>query len=274
MLQGDVSALGKSEWPAAFHALEYKGSVRELRETIIDVKSAVNALAAPLQDAAFACRTLRYEVVEGKIAAIIIDESVRLLAKLVVCAAGVGNEQAAAALDFPAPATQRRPLRQMLIKGPPWKLYGHCIVADPKPRVTVTSHSLPDGTGVFYLGGGIAEKACKLVTEQDSINFAISEMSAVFPKVDWAQYEWAVWDVDRAEPHQSVRFMPSEPTVTVKENCLLCWPTKMVFAPALAARIVFEVEERITASDEAPALPLSDAQVGKYPWELANWRRA
>jgi hypothetical protein len=175
-------------------------------------------------------------------------------------------------LPFAQPATQRRPLKQILIRGAPGKLYGHCIVADPKPRVTVTTHFGPDGILIWYLGGNVAEKAAGMA-DGEALAFARKEMAAIFPRVDWDACEWAVWSVDRAEPHQSLRFMPAEPAVSAAGNCLLAWPTKMVFAPALAAKIVREVSQRLPATGQPPpVLPLPPATVGKYPWELADWQ--
>lgn len=277
MLRGEVDALERDAWPAAFHELEYRGTVRTLKETVIDVKSAVQALAKPLAQAVYRCDDLKLLASGGDVTTLEISaagqEPLRLHARCVIFTAGSGNELAAAQLGLPQPATQRRPLRQMMLRGPAWKLFGHCIVADPKPRVTVTSHTLLDGTPIWYLGGNLAEKACKLASEDEAIAFTRQELSAIFPKVDWRTFPIATWDVDRAEPHQSVRFMPSEPTVVARGNCLLAWPTKLVFAPGLATRLAQAVAERLAPTSlPLPALPLPPAIVGQYPWELARWK--
>ena len=277
MLQGEVDSLKREEWPAAFRDLDYRGAVRVLKETIIDVKSAVTSLAAPLQDVSFQVSDMKLEFAGDELRRMELltngGPSCVIKPKLAVFTAGAGNELPANSLPLAQPATQRRPLRQILVKGIPHQLYGHCIVADPKPRVTITSHTLRDGTPVWYLGGNVAEKACKMATEEESIRFAADELNAIFPKVKWSEYGWAVWDVDRAEPHQSSRFMPSEPTVQVVGNSMIAWPTKLVFAPGLATRITQEVAERISPSLPAPSLPLPKAVVGEYPWDLATWRR-
>lgn len=277
MLQGEVDSLKREEWPAAFRDLDYRGAVRVLKETIIDVKSAVQSLASPLADVSYQVDEMKLDVTGEELRGIELrtrdGAACRIKPKLAVFTAGAGNELPANLLPLPQPATQRRPLRQILVKGVPHKLYGHCIVADPKPRVTVTSHTLRDGTPVWYLGGNVAEKACKLATEEESIRFAADELSAIFPKVKWNQFEWAAWDVDRAEPHQSSRFMPSEPTVQIVGNSMIAWPTKLVFAPGLASRITQEASERITPGSSAQQLPLPKAQVGEYPWDLVTWQK-
>jgi glycerol-3-phosphate dehydrogenase len=276
MLQGDVAALPENEWPAAFGALRYRGAVRALQETIIDVRSAVVALAKPLAGRAFQVDQIQVQADGDQVQALDLSmpdgQTCRLRPRFLVTTAGAGNEAFSKALPFPQPATQRRPLRQILVRGVPHALYGHCIIADPKPRVTVTSHRMTDGTPVWYLGGNVAEKAWQM-DEAAALKWARSELTAIFPKHDWAAYDYACWDVDRAEPHQSVRFMPSEPTVQVQGNCALAWPTKLVFAPGLASKIA---SEAITHAQPMPApeLPLPAAEVGQYPWDLADWRKS
>ncbi len=274
LLDGPVDALPPEQWPAAFAALQYKGSVRVLQETVIDVRSAVLALANPLAGRVYQVDEIVPQVAGDAMQSLELHSAGQLTSRLrprfLVTTAGVGNELFSQALPYPQPATQRRPLRQILVRGVGPRLYGHCLVADPKPRVTITSHTLVDGTPVWYLGGNVAEKACKLTTAAESIRFAASELRAIFPKHDWSRYAYATWDVDRAEPHQSVRFMPSEPTVDVLGNCALAWPTKLVFAPGLASKITAAASARV-APLPAPNLPLPPARVGASPWDLATW---
>ena len=274
MLQGDVSALPEAEWPEGFRALGYRGSIRALEETIIDVRSALVSLASPLRGRVFRAEEIKPLTQGDTITALDLSSSdgtsCRLRPRFVVSTAGVGNDLFAGALPFPQPATQRRPLRQIMVRGVPHSLFGHCIIADPKPRVTITSHHLTDGTPVWYLGGQVAEKGWQMSVDE-SIRFAARELKSIFPKHDWSSYAYAAWDVDRAEPHQSVRFMPSEPTVSVVGNCALAWPTKLVFAPGLASKITEEVSARIPPLP-APSLPLPPAEVGIYPWDQAKWQ--
>ena len=273
MLQGDVSALPEAEWPEGFRALGYRGGIRALEETIIDVRSALVSLASPLRGRVFRAEEIKPQTQGDIITALELSSSdgtsCRLRPRFVVSTAGAGNELFAGALPFPQPATQRRPLRQILVRGVPHAVFGHCIIADPKPRVTITSHNLVDGTPVWYLGGQVAEKGWQM-SEDESLRFAAKELMSIFPRHDWSGYAYATWDVDRAEPHQSVRFMPSEPTVSVVGNCALAWPTKLVFAPGLASKITEKVANRIQPLP-SPSLPLPPAEVGSYPWDLAKW---
>ncbi len=277
MLKGAVDALPEEKWPEVFRQNNYRGTVRALQETVLEIKSVVSAMAAPLAGRIFRAQGIDLLVADGKLEGAKLYASNHapciLRSRLYVFTAGTGNESPAQQLPVAQPATQRRPLKQVLVRSAPGQLFGHCIVADPKPRVTVTTHTLDTGEMVWYLGGNVAEKATHL-SDAEALAFAAREMAAIFPKVNWQEKFWAVWPVDRAEPHQSVRFMPAEPTVVAAGNCLIAWPTKLVFAPGLAAKLAQEVATRLPAGDlPPPQLPLPPAQVGRYPWELAEWTK-
>jgi hypothetical protein len=276
LLQGDVETLTDEEKPPVFGKIGYTGHVRMLKETIIDTKGAVESLTGPNRPHLYQSGRTEWYFGDGGIEKLIMEsadgEKFSLQARQWIITAGIGNEIAASDLPFPQPCTQRRPLRQVMVKNVPGNLYGHCIIADPKPRFTVTTHFLADGTAVWYLGGNIAEKSAHL-SEEESIRFARKELEAVFPRHDWQKSQFATWYGDRAEPHQSSRFIPAEPTVQEFGNCLLAWPTKLVFAPGLASKILTLVQEKLRDNPAAPtpALPLPQAPVGSYPWETANW---
>ena len=194
---------------------------------------------------------------------------VELTAKAYLFTAGAGNEMAATQLGFPMPATQRRPLKQVMLRNVPWTLYGHCIQASPKPRATITTHP----GGYWYLGGDIAEKSVGK-THQETLRFTAAELTAIFPGIDWNQFDYATCDIDRAEPHTDSGKLPPEPVLRTQGNAALAWPTKLVLAPALADRALTWAKETAQPTGKADSLPLPAAPVGSYPWELAtNWSR-
>ena len=165
-------------------------------------------------------------------------------------------------------STQRRPLRMFLARGLPHPLFAHCLVPEPKPRVTVTTHPFLGGH-VWYIGGNVAEKAVGM-NDADALRWVQSEMRALFPWLDWRAVRWAIHDVDRAEP-QSSKLLPSAPTLLPVGNAALAWPTKMAFAPALALKTLHWLQERrVEPSGRTTALPLPRAEVGRYPWEEAR----
>ncbi len=272
LMSGAAEAVATAEIPDLIKKCQ---PVRLLKETIIDTKSAITALATPHAAVIYhapAAETA-WETNKDGLAAAVIRGTTRLTADAWVFAAGAGNELPAGLLPFSQPATQRRPLRQVMVKGVPTAFYGHCVAADPKPRFTITSHRHADGSLVWYLGGNVAEKGATL-TDDETIAFARKELQAVFPNIDWTKMLYATWAGDRAEPKQTSRFMPAEPTTIRSGNCLLAWPTKLVFAPGLASRVLAELRHVQLEPNGEPSLdlPLEKAPLGEYPWEAADWR--
>jgi glycine/D-amino acid oxidase-like deaminating enzyme len=243
---------------AAFPAPVTRGPVYEMQEKVLETKSLVAALA----------KTLQGRIFKGE--ATVFNNQVTvngaaLTAKAIIFTAGAGNEAL-------SQKTQRRPLRQVMVKPMPEALYGHGIVGKPKPRVTITSH--PDGKGSFiwYLGGNISEEGATL-TEAETLAFAKKELQDIFPAIDWSQKEWATWHGERAEAFDPSGHLPAGPHIDVQGNTLIAWPTKMTFAPALADQIVgWLSQNNITPSVETPPPPLPAAEIGLYPWENATWQ--
>jgi glycerol-3-phosphate dehydrogenase len=126
MLQGDVNALPKEQWPQAFHELHYRGSVRALQETIIDVRSALLSLARPPAGSLFKVDEISPNISGETVTSLDLKRAdgvgCRLKPRFLVTTAGAGNEAFSNALPFPQPATQRRPLRQILVRGVPHRV--------------------------------------------------------------------------------------------------------------------------------------------------------
>ncbi len=245
-----------------------RGPVYEMQEKVLEVKSLIAALAKNLQG-----RILKgapQEILpDGQVAV----AGIALQAQVIIFTAGTGNEMALKMLRVPELLTQRRPLRQIMVRPMPQALYGHGIVGAPKPRVTVTSH--PDGTGgyVWYLGGNIAEQSAPL-SKDEALHFAKKEMQEIFPAIDWSQKEWASWYGDRAEPLDSEGRLPSGPCIQQRGKVLIAWPAKLTFVPALADNIFSWLKKSgIQPSPVTPPPDLPAADIGLYPWEEASWQR-
>jgi hypothetical protein len=202
----------------------------------------------------------------------VVVSGISLQAKIIIFTAGTGNEEALRLLNVKEQHTQRRPLRQIMVKPMPYALYGHGIVGQPKPRVTVTSHPLGNGHYVWYLGGNLAEEGAKL-TEAEALHFAKKEMQDIFPHLDWEQKEWASWCGDRAEPFDASGRLPPGPCIQQRGKILIAWPTKLTFVPALSDRIFDRLQEigvMPTPKTAPPDLP--ETEIGPYPWEEAAWQ--
>ena len=265
--------LKRDEFPEALtQDKKFKGPVYGLPEKVLDVRSLLTALARPLKGAILKAAVTEV-MPDGQVAIEQAGRSQALQAQLVIFTAGAGNEDAFRFLRLDAGKfTQRRPLRQVMVKHLPFALYGHGVVSAPKPRLTVTAARVDDEGYVWYLGGDIAEKGAAMDDAQ-AIDFAAQELAAVFPAIDWSNRQWATWFGDRAEPANPDGHLPAGPHVHQRGRVLMAWPTKLTFAPALADRVL----EYIKTHHIAPHHPLPDldgwpqAGHGSYPWETATW---
>lgn len=269
-MQSEVRALEYEAWPAALREGGYRGSVYEIAETVVDVKSICRALATPVRE-----RILRGSVVDAEIAAdgtlrAIRADAVRLTADAFIFTAATGNETLAAMLGLEAGIAQRRPLRQIMLRGRLPLLYGHGVSANPKPLITITSHRLEEDN-VWYLGGGVAEAGAHL-SEREAIAQARQLLQQSLPRLELSGLRWASQLVERAEPHAASR-LPDGPALLERANAVICWPTKLVYAPALAERaLAFAARLVQPRGLAAPDIPLPSAELGFYPWETALWQ--
>ncbi|MCE9507506.1 MAG: FAD-binding oxidoreductase [Alphaproteobacteria bacterium] len=263
-VRGRVQRLQRGGYPAVLQ----RGPVYEMQEKVLETKSLIAALAQNLKG-----RIFRGEVQEIAPDGRVVVSGIPLQAKAVIFTAGAGNETALSLLQIKEQHTQRRPLRQIMVKSLPQALYGHGIVGQPKPRVTVTSHPLSTGGYVWYLGGNVAEEGAKL-SAAEALAFAKKEMQDIFPHLDWEQKEWASWLGDRAEPFDAEGQLPPGPYIQQRGKVLIAWPTKLTFAPALADQVFALLQERGVSPSPSTASPLLDeAEIGHYPWEEAQWQR-
>ncbi len=271
MVNAATSKLKQAEIPDALKASgkKFKGSVYSMPEKVLDVRTLVQALAAPLKGRLF----------KGDVTEILPDgqaaiNGMVMQAQMLIFTSGTGNEDAFKMLKIDKQLAQRRPLRQIMVRPVHDALYGHGIVGKPKPRMTVTAH--PNGRDgyVWYLGGSVAEESAAM-DDAAAIDFARKELQAVFPHMDWTNKQWATWAGDRAEPYDEDGQLPPGPFVQQRGRVLIAWPTKLTFAPALADRIADKLRDKkiIPEYKTEPPAELPPAEVGRYPWETAVWRK-
>jgi glycerol-3-phosphate dehydrogenase len=247
---------------------KFKGAVYRLPEKVLDVKSLARALVKSLDGRIFRAKA-ENALPDGTVTV----GGKKMKAQAVIFAAGAGNEKVFEQMKVETKHTQRRPLRQVMVKTLDEPINGHGIVAHPKPRVTITSHPLPSGGYVWYFGGNIAELGAKM-TEEETIRFAKSEMKEMFPLIDWEDREWATWAGDRAEPFAEDGRIPPGPHIHQRGQVLIAWPVKLTFAPLLADKVLDWLKTReITPQAKTPPPDLPAAKIGGYPWERAKWVR-
>jgi hypothetical protein len=270
MTKAKTRKLNFQEIPKALAGL--KGlPVYELPEKVLDVASLVDELSAPH----------RVQIRKGSVNELSRDGSLsvsglQIKAQVVICAAGLGNEEFLVMLDVAKETAQRRPLRQLMVKTMPYPLYGHGITTSYKPRVTVTSHPLSSGGYVWYLGGAIADETLSL-TEDDAIEYAMKEMKDIFEHLDWTGKQWATWYGLRAEAFSQNGRLPDGPVIQEYGNALVIWPTKLTLAPLLAEKVIALLNEkgvRPKFSETQPKFDnLSFPNTASFPWDQAAWSK-
>jgi hypothetical protein len=270
MTKAKTRKLDAREVPKALDGLKNL-PVYELPEKVLDISSLVDVLSAPY----------KYQIRKGNVDSLTRDGSltvsgVLLKAQIIICAAGLGNEELLALMDVAKEKTQRRPLRQLMVKAMPFPLYGHGITTSFKPRITVTSHPLPSGGFVWYLGGAIADETLYL-TEDDAITFAKKEMYELFGHLDWAGKEWATWFTFRAEAFSQNGRLPSGPVVQEYGNAMVLWPTKLTLAPLLGDIVLARlVEKGVRPKHSGRTSLLNNMEfppLARFPWDQASWRQ-
>ena len=118
-----------------------------------------------------------------------------------------------------------------------------------------------------YLGGLVAVKHIDS-SDEEAINFAKQELSILFPHINWEDKEWGTLSIDRAEPYTSTGFLPEGPAIREKANCMLAWPTKLTYAPAITDKVLDKLlAENITPSGTTTdSLGTNAPEFGSYPW--------
>lgn len=270
LVNTSTKKLKKDDYPDVLKEKpKFKGPVYMLPEKVVEVRSLVQALSAHLKGRLFTGEATEI-LPDGQVAV----SGVVMQAQLIIFMAGTGNEQALKLLKVQQQHTQRRPLRQIMVRTMPYALYGHGIVSAPKPRVTVTSHPAEGGGYIWYLGGAIAEESAGM-EEGPALEFARKELTDIFPDIDWNNREWATWYGDRAEPYDEKGDLPPGPFIHQRGRVLLAWPAKLTFAPALSDHIFNWLKDKdihpVPRKLKAPNLPV--ASIGSYPWEMADWRK-
>ncbi|MEM7622034.1 MAG: FAD-dependent oxidoreductase [Planctomycetota bacterium] len=194
------------------------------------------------------------------------DGVVEVEASSVVCAAGIGNEALISELGGDAPSVcQRRPLHQVVGRGAPVVLNGHCLQASDKPALTVTTGEL-DGERTWYLGGDLAETGVGLSSDEQCTR-ARTAVERCLGWLDVSGVVWSSFEIDRAEGKTEDGKRPDGPVVReIVPGVVAVWPTKLVLAPVAAERVVEAIgmPRGGTGEDGLGALP--EARVGEVVW--------
>ncbi|WP_116367884.1 FAD-dependent oxidoreductase [Parahaliea mediterranea] len=276
LLRGRVEKLARRDYPAPLQSSAFQGQVYRLVDLVLDVPSLLHTLSERYRDSIFRIDwdTCQLACEEGK--AELRWPHCTLQPRQVLLSAGAGNEELMRRLGASAPAMQRRPLQQVLVKhqyrAP---FYAHCSGSNPSPRLTISSHRTAGDEPVWYLGGDLATENTD-AEPSELIDKAQNELRELMPWLDLGQSEWATIRLDRAEPRQSKLLKPDAAYLGPVEgvhNALVGWPTKLTLSPDLAAAVEAHLQAQGVA--RGPATDLSQlAALGRPPIATPCWDEA
>ena len=279
LTRGRVEAVHPDRRPPLLRTSEFSGSLYKLEDLVIDVPSLVANLANNIEGCCYLIDWQAAELQRDTQEQISLtlnqgDQPLTINAKQFIFTAGKGNAQLLDQLGLSAPAMQIRPLQQVMVKHSyGFDFYGHCLGAETSPRLTISSHRLPHGEHIWYLGGSLAEKGATMAAE-DLIELAKAELAELIPWVNLASADWATLPVVRAEPRQPGLVRPDKAFVAAAAgaaNLLVGWPTKLTLAPNFANQTLELLRERglTPGASPQPRLDLPLASIARTPWDLA-----
>lgn len=278
-VRGRVEPVARAERPPIFAAPGFSGSLYRLVDLVLDVPSLVVALADNCPDAIYSLTGTATAWTRADTGRLILDLKTatgaqRLAPAAFVFAAGAGTAGLLAAIGAAAPAMQRRPLHQVMVRHRyPHALHGHCLGRETTPRLTISSHPTGGGEQVWYLGGTLAEQGVGMEPEA-LIALARQELAALLPWINLGPARWATLAVERAEPRQPRLLRPDQAFADWAgngANALVAWPTKLTLCPHLADRVAERLAQRgiVPSGTAPPVLPLPRPPLAPTPWETA-----
>ncbi|WP_049630875.1 FAD-dependent oxidoreductase [Cellvibrio sp. pealriver] len=283
--RGRIDPVHPDRRPPLLRNNHFSGSLYRLEDLVIDTPSLVANLAHNIEGNAFLIDWDNAQLEKDNAGVVSLriqtpTHSIHLRAQQFIFTAGKGNAALLQQIGLNSPAMQLRPLQQVMVKHHhPFDFYGHCLGHETTPRLTISSHRLPDGTHVWYLGGSLAEKGAQMASDE-LIALAQAELRELIPWVNLDTSEWATLRIDRAEPLQPGFVRPDNAFIAAAEgaaNVLVGWPTKLTLAPNLANQALERLQaagiQPATQTTHEPMTNLHDylayAEPAKTPWDEA-----
>ncbi|MDP6691676.1 MAG: FAD-dependent oxidoreductase [Alphaproteobacteria bacterium] len=261
------------DWPSVL-AQDSGGHLFDVDEAVIDIPEVLAALQNLHHGRVRGLpEGTNLSLSESSQGGMIVDTgTVRIQTQRLVLTAGAGNEILLDQAGLPQFACQRRPLRQVIVRGMTQPIFMHCIGKNPKPLATITSH--PDGGNGYYwyVGGLLAEKGVAQ-DPAELIRIAKAELRRLLPGADFSQSGWATHHVDRAEPAGQGGLRPGSALALRQGAVIVGWPTKLALAPVLADKIVAllradEMKQGVEDIDALDRLPTP--VIAQPPWQAVR----
>jgi len=145
-----------------------------------------------------------------------------------------------------------------------------------KPLASITTHELNDGTLIWYLGGGVAERD-KDANPDDMYKQTMQAFAKYLPNIDFSKTKWATLPIDRVEGKSKTdSWMPDTPTIHETDDALYCWPTKLTFAPMLSDMVLERLQKRDIhpSHTQTSFTQLKPVEYTKTPWQKTEDHKA
>lgn len=280
--RGRVEPVSPDRRPPLLRHPLFTGSLYRLEDLVVDTPSLVNNLANNIEGHCFHLdwrQAHLQKAADGQLGLHIHtpSQSLHIDAQQFIFTAGKSNAELLSQIGETRPAMQLRPLQQVMVKHyHPFDFYGHCLGTGTTPRLTISSHRLPDGAHVWYLGGNLAEEGANMNADE-LIRKAEAELQGLIPWINLHGAEWATLRIERAEPQQPGFTRPDNAFVEkiAGTNALIGWPTKLTLAPNLANQALELLHNagvhprRTNGNHKLLHDFLPYAEPGKTPWEKA-----
>lgn len=244
-LRGRVEAVNKSAYPEFFKQATVDGTLYQLPDFVLDTESLLEKLTRNQKDCIYRIDAESISFLKNNsnhIERITLNtgsQALHIEPQQIIFCAGEGNAALIAQAALTKPRSQVRPLHMVYLKKPGLpSVYVHCIGDrfSLTPRLTVTSHIATDGSGVWYLGGDLAETGVERSSEEQ-ILAAAALLSKMFPWLDLGEAQWSSFNINRAEANVSNNYRPDDALYIGEGNVLVAWPTKLTLTPSLADKL-------------------------------------
>jgi glycerol-3-phosphate dehydrogenase len=272
-LSSRMQQIAKEKAPELFQHPDFNGTLYELEEPVLDIKSVLSTLVSPWKNRILQLSSdTRYSFQKegGSISSIRIGDELKIDAQHFVLTAGEGNEALLAGLEFTKPKMQRRPLQMVLCKSkvssaPLPEIFAHSLGSGSKPIATITSHRDNQNNVVWYIGGDIAEQGVGK-SPKDLIKEAKSLITQILPWFELPELQWATHPINRAEPKQSALSRPDTAFVESLNNLHVAWPTKLALAPDLSDKVIAKLKDNIQPQQHAEIPQSAPIKIAEPLW--------
>lgn len=222
-----------TELPASLRHEGFRGELRLIEGLVVDNRSVVAALAAPVMPYVFQNRGPAVKARDGAFN-LRADgrEPVVIKARKIVFTAGIG----VTVLGCVPLHVWRQ--HMVMVRGAhlPDDLYVNAIDRDGQRRFNLTSHRDNEGRAVWYVGGALADVGSQFEPAQQ-IAACRKELAEQLPWVDLREAQFSTVRVDRAAARQRAG-VAVLPVVREMGDAITAWPASLSTIPLLVDQVM------------------------------------